>query len=189
MAINPHRKGGPDVPVVDGGTGASSGSAGLSNLGGLDAASHASTDHAGLMGVGATLTESVTLGTAASITRAVPGGTLAQNNEALEFEIWGFETGVNQLTVTVTWGAMTLVAPLMVSNSHFVIRGMIVRTGAATQVFSATSLHGLLAGAASGAVGTGTAAETLSGPVSLTATGSGGGVANIQGMLIRKWSA
>jgi hypothetical protein len=189
MAINPHRRGGSDVPVVDGGTGASTGGAALTNLGGLDTSSHAVVDHSGITGVGATATESVTLGTANSITRAVPGGTLALNNESLEFEIWGFETGVNQITITVTWGATTLVAPLMISNAHFVLRGSIIRTGAATQIFSATSLHGQLAGAASGAVGTGTAAETLSGPVSLTAVGSGGGVANIQGMTIRKWSA
>jgi hypothetical protein len=52
MAINPHRKGGPDVPVVDGGTGASDGNAALTNLGGLSSATHATTDHTGIPGVG-----------------------------------------------------------------------------------------------------------------------------------------
>ena len=52
MAINPHRKGGPDVPVTDGGTGASSAGAALSALGGLDETAHDLLDHTGLMGVG-----------------------------------------------------------------------------------------------------------------------------------------
>lgn len=52
MAINPHRKGGPDVPVVDGGTGASDGASALSNLGGLDVTSHGSVNHSGILGVG-----------------------------------------------------------------------------------------------------------------------------------------
>jgi hypothetical protein len=52
MPVNPHVKGGTDVPVVDGGTGASTGSGGLSNLGGLDETAHDILDHAGLTGVG-----------------------------------------------------------------------------------------------------------------------------------------
>lgn len=52
MPVNPHLKGGADVPVTDGGTGASTGSGGLANLGGLDNAAHALINHAGLPGVG-----------------------------------------------------------------------------------------------------------------------------------------
>lgn len=52
MAINPHRKGGPDVPVTDGGTGASVAATALSNLGGIDTSAHALIDHTGLPGVG-----------------------------------------------------------------------------------------------------------------------------------------
>lgn len=52
MAINPHRKGGPDVPLTDGGTGASDAAAALAALGGLSSASHATTDHVGITGVG-----------------------------------------------------------------------------------------------------------------------------------------
>jgi len=52
MPVNPHIKGGPDVPVVDGGTGASDAATGLTNLGGLDATAHLSINHAGIPGVG-----------------------------------------------------------------------------------------------------------------------------------------
>jgi hypothetical protein len=52
MPVNPHVKGGSDVPIGDGGTGASDAATGLSNLGGLDVASHGSTNHAGIPGVG-----------------------------------------------------------------------------------------------------------------------------------------
>jgi hypothetical protein len=62
MAINPHRKGGPDVPIVDGGTGASTGGAALTNLGGLDEAAHDALDHTGLMGVGGGSGYSMTFG-------------------------------------------------------------------------------------------------------------------------------
>jgi hypothetical protein len=52
MAINPHRKGGPDIPIVDGGTGASDGNTALTNMGGLSGATHAVTDHSSIPGVG-----------------------------------------------------------------------------------------------------------------------------------------
>ena len=52
MPVNPHVKGGTDVPVADGGTGASVAATGLANLGGLDTAGHATTNHAGIPGVG-----------------------------------------------------------------------------------------------------------------------------------------
>jgi hypothetical protein len=53
MAINPYRKGGPDVPVLDGGTGASLATTARTNLGvDLTVASHATTDHTGITGVG-----------------------------------------------------------------------------------------------------------------------------------------
>jgi hypothetical protein len=52
MPVNPHVKGGTDVPVADGGTGASAGAGALTNLGGLSTASHAALNHAGIPGVG-----------------------------------------------------------------------------------------------------------------------------------------
>lgn len=51
MAINPYRRGGTDVPLVDGGTGASSAAAAITNLGALTTALHALIDHTGLPGV------------------------------------------------------------------------------------------------------------------------------------------
>jgi microcystin-dependent protein len=73
MAINPHRKGGPDVPVPDGGTGASTASAGLANLGGLDLAAHAAIDHSGIPGAGSGLPAGVVMDFAGTV---VPSGWL-----------------------------------------------------------------------------------------------------------------
>ena len=61
-----HRKGGPDVPVLDGGTGASAAAAALSNLG------HGSANHDGISGVGKLVQRNVTVRTA-SISQAAPG--------------------------------------------------------------------------------------------------------------------
>ena len=52
MPVNPFRRGGPDVPVLDGGTGASVAATALSNLGGLDETAHDLLDHTGLTGIG-----------------------------------------------------------------------------------------------------------------------------------------
>ena len=52
MPVNPYIKGGSDVPIGDGGTGASVAATALSNLGGLDETAHDLLDHAGLTGVG-----------------------------------------------------------------------------------------------------------------------------------------
>ena len=52
MPLNPHIKGGNDIPVADGGTGASTGGAALTNLGGLDSSAHALINHGGIPGVG-----------------------------------------------------------------------------------------------------------------------------------------
>ncbi len=46
-----HRRGGTDVPVVDGGTGASAAAQALANLSGLDIAGHAAINHAAILGV------------------------------------------------------------------------------------------------------------------------------------------
>ena len=64
MAINPIKRGGPDIPVADGGTGASTGNAALTNLGGLSTAIHATTDHTGLPGVASGFTPSYFFGVA-----------------------------------------------------------------------------------------------------------------------------
>lgn len=52
MPVNPYVKGGLDVPVVDGGTGASTSSGARTNLDVLDETAHDLLDHTGLTGVG-----------------------------------------------------------------------------------------------------------------------------------------
>jgi len=188
MPVNPHRKGGPDIPVVDGGTDASDATTGLANLGGLDVSSHALIDHTGVLGVGSpddAATESVTLGSGTSISRVVPGGTLAVNNESLDFEIWGAETGgVSHTNVTLMWGATLLFnLPAISANGIFVIRGSIVRTGPTTQRWFFRNLVG--AGARNG---TGTAAETLSAASTLSATATPG-TPVLSALIIRKRGA
>jgi len=52
MPLNPHIKGGADVPILDGGTGASTASGARTNLDALNEAAHDLLDHSGLTGVG-----------------------------------------------------------------------------------------------------------------------------------------
>ena len=105
---------------------------------GLDTAAHAATDHTGITGVPAAVvpdaeTESVTVGTGLSQTRAIPGGTLAVNNERLEFEAWG-RTGGGNGDISVTFGGQTIYPILNTTDSSdWFVTGTIIRTGATSQ--------------------------------------------------------
>ena len=81
MAINPYRKGGPDVPVVDGGTGASDASTARTNIGAgdLTTAAHATVNHAGIPGVGGPSVHSM------GFTYADPNGTNPGSTVPLSF--------------------------------------------------------------------------------------------------------
>jgi hypothetical protein len=163
----------------------------LANYSGIPAAEaftsgvHASTDHTGITGVSDGETESVTLGSTTSISRTIPGGTLAVDNESLEFEIWG--TCISTGTISFTLDATPILSLTTEASYHFGVRGTIIRTGAATQVVTAVGGSG-----SSGFTKTirlnSSLTKTLSNPLDLVGAQSVGNHTFL-GMTIRKWAA
>ncbi|MGA0270488.1 MAG: hypothetical protein ACO3ME_09345 [Ilumatobacteraceae bacterium] len=208
MPLNPHTKGGGDVPISDGGTGAADAATvrsnlsaldetahdaldhtGLTGIGDLTTASHAMIDHTGIMGAGGGAeTESVATspGTGINISRVISGGTLAADNESLTFELWGRNTvGGSGDVLTITWGALTI-ATYSVDSSfdEFMVRGTILRTGASAQLIWADGQGGLLGSPWGRFVG----AEDLTLDVTITASDGSNRLA-FDALIIRKWSA
>ena len=112
MAINPHRRGGPDVPVVDGGTGAGDAATARSNLGAgdLTIAAHNSTDHTGFTGVGVLVQMGVDTNTANTALGTIPyDGTVPQDTEGTE---------ILSVTLTPTSGSNTLLIEAVVNLGH-----------------------------------------------------------------------
>jgi hypothetical protein len=112
---------------------------------------------------------------------SVPANTLAVNNQSIWFEAWGsFAANSNSKTLRVRFGTagtnLVLDTGNVVSNAsvhHWVIRGRIIRTGAATQKAYASGLinpTGLAGGSTPVDVVTGLD-QTLSGAVSLRVQG------------------
>lgn len=108
-------------------------------------------------------------------TFSVPANSMATNGDSIYFEM-SFTTAANANTkrLKIKYGATTMYdsTALALNNSVITVRGRIIRTGAATQnyyieVHSSSAL--LVATSAQG-----TAAETLSGAVTLKATGQNG---------------
>ncbi len=110
---------------------------------------------------------------------SIPGATLANNGESLEFwfagTILGHATATRQ--IKVKFGATTIYdsgAAIFPSNSEWSLRGMIIRTGATTQkciVFLNNTTATLFTFADYS-----TASETLSGAITLKITGQAGAV-------------
>lgn len=113
-------------------------------------------------------------------TYTVPANTLSADNQSLWFEIWGtFAANANAKRVRVHFGSSgtTLVMDsnptASINNSNWVIRGRIMRTGAATQKgFASMSVNPVGAGGGSPMVNITTALnQTLSGAIDLRVTG------------------
>lgn len=157
------------LPVVGGGTGASTAAGARTNL-----------------NVGYTFAYSTTTSGNTHATNeidlyapSITGGTLANNGEAIEFwfagTLLGHATATRQLKVK--FGATTIFDSTAQNNTvnyDFSIRGMIIRTGTATQkciTYLNTTTATLFTFADYA-----TSAETLSGAIVLKITGQAGGV-------------
>ena len=135
-------------------------------------------------------TESVaTGGVGTSLSRVIPGATLAVDDESLEFLTWGRNTGGASIAVDITFGAANILSFNADSGEEFLAKGTIIRSGATAQIAVSHSVGDPSGADVGQVVNVATAAETLSGVVSLTVTGSGAGTPVIEGLIVRKWSA
>lgn len=106
------------------------------------------------------------------ITFSVPANTLATNGDRIQFQMAGtFAANANAKQVKIKYGATTLLATgaLLFNGADWTATGTIIRTGAATQKAYCNFVSGstLLSSTADYT----TPAETLSGAVTLKATG------------------
>jgi len=103
-------------------------------------------------------------------TQSIPANVLGNNGESLSWLAWGtMASNTNQKDTRVKYGATT-VYTLSTSNTNhndFYIHGVIVRTGAATQVAVGES------GNAPEGISNTSPTETLSGAVTFAVTGEG----------------
>lgn len=107
------------------------------------------------------------------ITFSVPAASLNTDGDSLEFEFSGsYAANVNTKQVKIKFGATTMLdtTALAINTGNWFCWGRIIRTGAATQRFYVefSTDNALLVAIAK----TGTAAETLSGAITLKATGT-----------------
>jgi hypothetical protein len=114
-------------------------------------------------------------------TYSVPAAALNTNGESVEFEYAGtFANSINTKQVKVKFGATTIFdsgALAITGAGNWVIYGRVIRTGAATQkCYVSMTTTGATLGAYSGYA---TAAETLSGAVTLKITGTATGASDI----------
>lgn len=150
---------------------------GLTGINSFDAAAHSAVDHTGLTGIPVVDGETESVATQASgltISRVIPGGTLAVDGESLEFTIWASTTSGS---TSVSWGGQVIHSDS--TTGDIVIRGTIIRTGASAQEvfadFTAPSLGSRLAGT-----------QTLASNVTLSASVASG---VLRAIVVRKWGA
>lgn len=128
----------------------------------------------GVLFVSTTAVGNVGTGTDDLISYSVPANTLAVNGQSVEFEAWGtIANSAGTKTLLAVYGATTVLTAAFaaVTGDEWVMRGRIVRTGAATQ-----KAHGSVVVTEPSNPTTAnvtTAAETLSGAVTLKIQGVG----------------
>lgn len=128
----------------------------------------------GVLFVSTTAVGNVGTGTDDLITYSIPANTLAVNGQSVEFEAWGtIANSAGVKSVLAVFGATTVLtaAFIALAGDEWVLRGRIVRTGAATQ-----KVHGSIVVTEPSNPTTAnvtTAAETLSGAVTLKIQGVG----------------
>ena len=129
-------------------------------------------------------TESVTNapGAGVDITRSIPANTLGVDNESLTFEIWGSSSGAD--TITLVFGATTLINAVAVGTDDVIIRGTILRLGAASQTISVT----LITSSGGSTTVVAAASEDLTSVLALTASDGSNNV-TYDALIIRKWAA
>lgn len=136
MPVNPHVKGGTDVPVTDGGTGASTGPNALTNLGGLSTATHAVLSHAGIPGVGDLTTAAHSAldhtsipgaggGRPVTTTVTIPANTLSADGQMMQLFIRGT---CSAWTGELTVNGVAIFTPNAINGPNWTAIVMLART-------------------------------------------------------------
>jgi hypothetical protein len=120
---------------------------------------------------------------------AIPGGTLAADDDYLVFEVWGVDTGAAGDTVAIALGATTIgnlgTGGGVDQGEEFYIRGTILRTGASAQIAISIMSSGPTTGERE--CSRGTATEDLSTALNLTASDGANGI-TFDALIVRKWT-
>jgi hypothetical protein len=127
-----------------------------------------------------------------SLSYQIPASTLSSNNQYVEFIAWGTgaTTGVNTpTTITAVFGGTTIFSSIFAedsANGAFLLRGIILRTGAATQEIIVGEVNsGEISQTATTQRTSGT--ETLSNPLTLSVTtSSNGSGSSVRALVVRK---